>query len=493
MILFAPILFAIGFILNLYLGNITELSLSELVIPIVFGTLVSLLLNLIFSLIFKSRVRGSVMAAVFVVAFFVLATLPIIGVLVIVGAFVWIFRSKRNFNTLAKYLLVTAIIVVIIAGVRILGEEKQKTESQVKSPLKLPEVKSTNTATLPDIYYIVPDSYSASKSLLKYYGFDNSQFENSLTKKGFYIATDSASNYPKTFVSLGSSLNMEYLDFMSVNKNSKNLSLLDPLIEDNNVVKFLTARGYKYYHLGSWWGATHTNRNATVNIILENENKVQLSLFDYIVLQSTILEPVIDKFLPKITVGDSDKDRMNRANYQFEKLGEIASEQGPKFVFAHIIAPHEPYFYDKNCNFVPAEERKKREEVPKYLDHLTCVNKKLEGSVSEILKNSKRPPVIIIQSDEGAPFLAEELTPPDSWGMAPLSLLKEKFPVFNAYYFPKGNTEGLYQTITPVNSFRLVFNKYLGTEFPLLPDKSYILPDLKHLYDFIDVTDKIRD
>lgn len=489
MILVAPVLFAVGFVLNLYLGNITELSLPVLIAPIGTAGLLTIILTLMLGGVLKNKVRGVVLTSVLVIAFFALGKWPVLGVVVIAGAFILVRRTKQNLVTLAKYLTFTAIIIVAIAGVRIGIEEQQKAASVIYSPLKLPiPVKQEN---LPDIYYIIPDSYSASKSLVNYYGYDNSEFENFLTAKGFYIASESASNYPKTFLSLGSSLNMEYLDYLSENKNSKNLSLVDPLMEDNNVVKFLKASGYKYYHLGSWWGATHTNRNADFNVILENEKPVPISQFDYIVLQSTILDPVVDNFLPKLTVGDSDEDRMNRLFYQFRKLRELPNQPGPKFVFAHIIAPHEPYVFDKNCAFQSAAERKKIPENRKYIGQVACINKQLESVVTEIINNSERPPVILIQSDEGAPFLAERMKPPDSWGKASSNLLQEKFPVFNAYLLPQGNKK-LYPSITPVNSFRLVFNEYLGTNFPLLPDKSYILPDLKHLYDFVDVTDRIK-
>jgi len=39
-----------------------------------------------------------------------------------------------------------------------------------------------------------------------------------------------------------------------------------------------------------------------------------------------------------------------------------------------------------------------------------------------------------------------------------------------AYYLPEGGEQALYPEITPVNSFRIVFNHYFGAEYPLLPD-----------------------
>jgi hypothetical protein len=45
--------------------------------------------------------------------------------------------------------------------------------------------------------------------------------------------------------------------------------------------------------------------------------------------------------------------------------------------------------------------------------------------------------------------------------------------VLNAYYLPGVNAQLLYPSITPVNTFRLVFDQYFGGQFGLLEDKSY--------------------
>lgn len=49
----------------------------------------------------------------------------------------------------------------------------------------------------------------------------------------------------------------------------------------------------------------------------------------------------------------------------------------------------------------------------------------------------------------------------------------------------------LYPAISPVNSFRVIFNSQFGTEYPLLPDRSYFAPgDLP--YSLTDVTDRAQ-
>jgi hypothetical protein len=54
---------------------------------------------------------------------------------------------------------------------------------------------------------------------------------------------------------------------------------------------------------------------------------------------------------------------------------------------------------------------------------------------------------------------------------------KDRFGILNAYYLPGINKDILYPTISPVNSFRIVFNQYFGAKLPLLPDRSYLFQE----------------
>jgi hypothetical protein len=42
-----------------------------------------------------------------------------------------------------------------------------------------------------------------------------------------------------------------------------------------------------------------------------------------------------------------------------------------------------------------------------------------------------------------------------------------------AYYLPGSGKSKLYPSMTPVNSFRLIFDEYFGANYPLLQDKTY--------------------
>mgnify|MGYP003492704243 FL=1 len=48
-----------------------------------------------------------------------------------------------------------------------------------------------------------------------------------------------------------------------------------------------------------------------------------------------------------------------------------------------------------------------------------------------------------------------------------------RMSILNAYYVSAAAKKDLYPAITPVNSFRVIFNHYFGTEYPLLEDFAY--------------------
>ena len=69
--------------------------------------------------------------------------------------------------------------------------------------------------------------------------------------------------------------------------------------------------------------------------------------------------------------------------------------------------------------------------------------------------------------------------------------LDERFSIMNAYYFPDKDYSSLYPSITPVNTFRVIFNKYFDENLPLLPDNNYF-STIYHPYEFIEVTEMLK-
>jgi hypothetical protein len=71
------------------------------------------------------------------------------------------------------------------------------------------------------------------------------------------------------------------------------------------------------------------------------------------------------------------------------------------------------------------------------------------------------------------------------------NMLRERMTILNAYYLPSDGNNLLYDSITPVNTFRLIFDFYFDTNNGLLDDRCYF-STYGRPYDFIDVTDSLK-
>jgi hypothetical protein len=138
--------------------------------------------------------------------------------------------------------------------------------------------------------------------------------------------------------------------------------------------------------------------------------------------------------------------------------------------------PHPPFVFGPNGEHTnPADFWNEKKLYPRdkfiigYTNQLTFLNRKILEAVDTIIAESNTPPIIILQGDHG-PWLQPN---------------PQHFFILNAYYIP-GHKTDLYPTISPVNSFRIVFNDYFGGDYKILKDITYFSP-VPHLYDFSEV------
>lgn len=295
---------------------------------------------------------------------------------------------------------------------------------------------------------------------------------------------------------------MEYLDFLTQETNgggTSDESIATPLIQNNKIVQFLKSKGYYYIHVGSDWDPTRSNPNANINFV-SNSVIPFTDEFTSGFLRTTISSIFLKKMLPASiseSVGNSSPDDINDAHrnvvlYQFSVLNQLPKTNNPKFVFAHILIPHPPYVFDKNCQPINEKTADSRSEKENYVDQIQCANKKMETTINQILSNSKKPPIIILQADEGPVPIVNPVSYNLDWKDVSNASLVEKFPILDAYLLPGVDKSSLYPSITPVNSFRFIFNQYFGANLPLLPDKNYIFQDNENFYKFTDITAKLK-
>lgn len=404
--------------------------------------------------------------------------LPWSTVLVAVG------RRCRRFDEWTRMLnVVSGAGVLMLAGAIALGSARHPRDVPYG---ELTLVASHRREPPPDIYYVIFDRYASATALREAYGFDNSPFTRFLTDRGFYVAEESRSNYLKTAHSLASALNLEFINHLAerVGRDSDDWLPLYALLQDYRAWRFLKAQGYEFVHVGSWWQPTVRNANADLNVNLST-----LPEFTSVWYQTTLLYPL------GVHLGGYDprREQWRRIRYELDQLAGLPARPRPKFVFAHLLIPHDPFVFDSDGSFVSSETAAARGETVNYLNQLRFTNARLTELIDRLLQGSRTPPVIILQGDEGPfPKRYEDDEAGFDWTTATREELRLKTGILNAYYLPGADRSALYPSISPVNSLRLVFNLYFGTNLPLLPDRTFAFVNGERIYDLFDVTDRMR-
>jgi hypothetical protein len=347
----------------------------------------------------------------------------------------------------------------------------------------------------PHIIYIVPDRYASNANLRDLYGVSNADFTAQLEAHGFHVWDGQNANYPKTFVSLASTLNGDYLDPVldQIPQGAASYSYLSPLIQDFAARRALQARGYAYTHIGSWWGPTKANAHADRNF---NDQSLPFNQLTTVYLAQTPLMFLLARAEAQQTPCDvvADKTALIREQVRGER---------PQFIFWHAFVTHDPYIFapDGSCRELE-EERYFADDyaarTAAYLQHVEQFNAILLELIAAVRAEASRDVIFVIQSDEG-PYPAALVRATEAPGRtdynyleAPRAEMRRKHGVFNAIYLPSGDYEAARDATTPVNNFRLIFRELTGEPVPLLPDRAFSFAYEYEPYDLEEVSDQVR-
>ena len=369
----------------------------------------------------------------------------------------------------------TKLTILFLVGLILVGTFYFGINNYVESNIEYPNgfeiLLSTNTekTDLPDIYYIILDEYAGFESLEKNFGFDNSKFYSELSQRGFFIPSKSYSNYPFTVMSIPSSLNMQYLNFFSEELGTENTDL-DPIreiLEKNLVMNNLSSNGY---YIVSFFGGTEAiGSKKFVDEKICGDNYY------------------LNEVMNILTPAETYQEKRNEVLCTFDEIGNVKERiSQPMFVFAHISIPHKPFVFDENGDSQMIDYNDLDDSTKKkfYLQQLKFANKMTIRTIDEIFAKSETDTIIIIQSDHG------ERTG-INWNEPTEDMIKQGLNNLNAYYFPNEKKNKLYNNISPVNTFRIIFNEYFDSDFELLDDRYYWIKSDKKPYDVKDVTEII--
>jgi hypothetical protein len=323
-----------------------------------------------------------------------------------------------------------------------------------------------NSDVLRDVYWIILDAHGRSDVLLENYDYDNSGFIQKLTDLGFYIANCSQTNYPDTVLSLISTMNMDYL------QNIVSDSGMLPQLSASEVRKNFDQLGYQTIAFENYFGDHY---DLFEDILLDGESSTSflnsikrptgLGEFEVMLMNTTLFKLFIDmpQLVPaflKWEGGDSWLYKVySQTHYSLNTLENMPRLSKPTFVFAHLIVPHSPYIYAPDGSFQITINANEESVIAGYKNNISFINNRLPEIIASIIDNSDIPPIIIVSGDHGPP--ARKLKP------------EIRMPILNAYFLPDGNKSELYSQISPVNSFRVIFNQYFGADYELVDDISY--------------------
>ena len=471
-----PLLLSTYFVLRMYAENASSIPILDLFRPLFLSVLAAAAVFLLFLRLVRLEHTAALMTSVLVFAFFLyilgwsmfparkyvheggFAVLWAMTVVLLIVLLRWKIRTVPNVNVIAgiNLIAITLFLFPTVQLAVLIISRSLVPPSRVDHTIE-----SSLPPDAPDIYYIILDSYPRADVLRDAYGYDNSEFIQSLKELGFYVAECSQSNYSITGLSLTSSLNLDYLQKMSdtFRPGTVDFLALFKYLDDNSVQKSVTNMGYRTISFASGFPWVEW-RDADVFIAPSNGPMTE---FEALLLQSSYASILDNTRIIDFEEKYAERFR-RRTRLVLENMTMLASAPGPKFVFIHLIVPHPPYAFNEHGNPVPASQVDPEEG---YLNQVKFINRFLLPGLKSLIEKPSVPPVIILQGDHG-PTLKDD----DSAQMK----------ILNAYYVAEG-VELLYPTISPVNSFRVVFNSYFDTDFPLLEDVSYY-SDRQKRYEF---------
>ena len=520
-----PFLFTIYAILAPLARNIDAVGLSA-IRTMVISLFWVILLSILFRWIVKDQAKAGLLLSGLVVLFFTYGRLDALlaqvvawagASLVLLVAFIflyslwsaWVLRKSTRLPSLTNYLNLVGLILIVFPLYQILTYSRQETQfeplaqefqQEIWQQSGLAELKAGSgleSQPRPDIYYIILDGYTRTDVLQELFGYDNSEFLRALERRGFYVARHSRSNYTDTVYSISSSLNMSHVNSlpdylrpkMAVNDQKALQDILSVLVKQNRVRSFLAQQGYEFVNFDSSYDriniptAEHFEKSPDIGRFNPQ------AAFDLMVLNTTLGKAYFrlrgEENGPLQSLFDEHRTRIR---YTLASLPKYAGQAGDYFIYAHIISPHAPYVFGPNGEerngvdpFTLLDNPESEEWTPDlYRDQVIYISKMILDTLDQILAQSDTRPIIILQADHSNRAY-------DVVGSSSELKMKLLFPILNAYLLPGLEKDSpVYPTITPVNSFRLVFNNYFGTRLDLLDDTSYVLENRQGQLQFVD-------
>jgi hypothetical protein len=287
----------------------------------------------------------------------------------------------------------------------------------------------------PNFYFFIFDEYARQDILKKYAHYDNTPFLSMLESKKFNVSYSSFSTSIATRVSIGNSLSFSH-EFRLEPETMHGIKF-PPLL---NIFK---KAGYLTYVLSP----VYRFDGSLVDVMMRSTE-----LLSVLSVEKTVMEKSFFAYLHTAGNEAIRSDRLSLLK-QAAKIIEKSSP-APKFLFFHLLLPHEPFVFDENGGSVSYENMNNWMNPEYYAGQLRFVSEKME-ELADIILRSDPDAVVLMQSDHGARAFN---------GMTD----KERLASFNSLYL-SGQDEDI-EGLSTINTLRLALNHALGLKLKMLED-----------------------
>ena len=292
-------------------------------------------------------------------------------------------------------------------------------------------------------------------------------------------------------MSVPSVLNMKYVQEVGNTRDSDGLGpeWAKKAMSDFAVGNLLQSAGYKFYSVntGVYFTQVETSNvlySPFVNLKFDFRNFFRLSVVDRNVYSSTMLM----LFEEELSRQDFEVHRTH-IRKGLEALRYSIRLPGPKFIFTHLLSPHHPYVFDKNGRSVTPEKIYESEgdaispgNLRGYSNQVAFISSQIKAIMIDLVKQDPDAVIVIMGDHGGRHRISRDVNKAD---------MMDCFPNLIAIRDVNLTQQELESIVTPVNIFRVIFNRNFYTAYPILENRQYFhWGQDKHR--LIDVTDRVR-
>ncbi|MFT5526411.1 MAG: hypothetical protein ACI9HK_004387 [Pirellulaceae bacterium] len=496
------VLFAIFPIMALYAVNVHEATFGDAFQAMTTSFIAATILTVILGAFFPTRTRAAIATTWVIALFFTYGSayglntylarmgspillrdrylLPVWNLAMLFGVYLFYkfdFFDERKVTRILNLFSIALFAISLMSVLSASWEGRAHEIDPTFAAISQEQIELQTPAVKRDVYYLVFDRYAGADILNDDFGHDNSEFLNALQERGFSVASDSKANYPKTEISMASALNMTYHQ----NKLST-MFYYREMLDKHRVGRLFNEQGYDYVHLGNPLDGLRKNSQAKANFRFSRmPTEFREELFRMTPLYA---------YFPATDVRSQVTQKLDLL-----KRTAKAPTGKPKFIYAHFLVPHNPWKFDADGESLSPSKAAERTERENYVNQLIYTNKQILDVVDDIVKVSKTPPVIIIQADEGP-----ELRYENDQAKSDTEKIRERCSIVTAMYLPESGDTVVPNDLSPVNTFRLVFNTYFAAKMEMLENRSFYFspvsplgkPDWTQSGIFVDVTEQLR-